>query len=122
VADLHDVRLDRITQNPEVMGGKPCLRGMRVTVGTVVGLVASGHANAEILAAYPYLEGETFGGRLLMRLGGSRRSSSPYPPHETPQRHELNPVTQIMHFASANGMVVFTHDLDFGALLATLPI
>src|SRR5271170_3200409 len=48
--------LDRITRNPEIMGGKPCLRGMRVTVGTVVGLVASGHSNAEILVAYPYLE------------------------------------------------------------------
>ncbi len=48
--------LDRITRNPEVMGGKPCLRGMRVTVGTVVGLVAAGHSTAEILAAYPYLE------------------------------------------------------------------
>lgn len=55
---MHDLRLDRITRNPEVMGGKPCLRGMRVTVGTVVGLVASGHPNAEILAAYPYLEEE----------------------------------------------------------------
>jgi uncharacterized protein (DUF433 family) len=40
------------------MGGKPCLRGMRVTVGPSVGLVAAGHANADILAAYPYLEGE----------------------------------------------------------------
>lgn len=38
------------------MGGKPCIRGMRVTVGTIVGLVASGHSNAEILVAYPYLE------------------------------------------------------------------
>src|SRR5437588_11404203 len=45
--------LDRITSNPEGMGGKPCLRGMRVTVGTVVGLVASGHSFDEILAAYP---------------------------------------------------------------------
>ena len=50
--------LDRITRNPEVMGGKPCLRGMRVTVGTIVGLVAAGHSNSEILAAYPYLEEE----------------------------------------------------------------
>lgn len=38
------------------MGGKPCLRGLRVTVGTVVGLVAAGHAAAEILTLYPYLE------------------------------------------------------------------
>jgi uncharacterized protein (DUF433 family) len=50
--------LDRITRNPEVMGGKPCLRGMRVTVGTIVGLIAAGHSNAEILDAYPYLEEE----------------------------------------------------------------
>jgi uncharacterized protein (DUF433 family) len=50
--------LDRITRDPEVMGGKPCLRGMRVTVGTIVGLVASGHSTAEILAAYSYLEDE----------------------------------------------------------------
>lgn len=48
--------LNRITQNPELMAGKPCVRGMRVTVGTVVGLVASGYSSAEILAAYPYLE------------------------------------------------------------------
>jgi uncharacterized protein (DUF433 family) len=47
---------ERITRNPEVMGGKPCIRGMRVTVGTLVGLVASGLSLAEILKAYPYLE------------------------------------------------------------------
>ena len=50
--------LDRITFNPEVMGGKPCIRGMRVTVGTSVGLVAAGHTAADILKAYPYLEAE----------------------------------------------------------------
>ena len=55
---MRDMGLERITRSAEVMGGKPCLRGMRVTVGTVVGLVASGHSNAEILAAYPYLEQE----------------------------------------------------------------
>lgn len=50
--------LDRITRNPEVMGGKPCLRGTRVTVGMIVGLVAAGHSNAEIRSAYPYIEEE----------------------------------------------------------------
>jgi uncharacterized protein (DUF433 family) len=50
--------LDRITQDPNVMGGKPCIRGMRVTVGTVVGLIAAGRTPAEILTAYPYLEPE----------------------------------------------------------------
>lgn len=49
-------KLTRITLNPEVMGGKPCIRGMRVTVGTIVGLMASGHSISEILKAYPYLE------------------------------------------------------------------
>ena len=50
--------LDRITLDPEVMGGKPCIRGLRVTVGTVLGLLASGHSEEEILRAYPYLEPE----------------------------------------------------------------
>lgn len=50
--------LKRITTDPAVMGGKPCIRGMRVTVGTIVGLVASGHGEAEILRLYPYLEAE----------------------------------------------------------------
>ena len=52
------MNLDRITFNPHLMGGKPCLRGMRVTVGTVVGLVASGRSFEEILQVYPYLETE----------------------------------------------------------------
>ena len=50
--------LPRITLNAEVMGGKPCIRGLRVTVGTVVGLVAAGHNHADILKLYPYLEDE----------------------------------------------------------------
>lgn len=50
--------LARITFDPAVMGGKPCIRGMRVTVGTVVGLLATGRTEAEILKAYPYLEPE----------------------------------------------------------------
>lgn len=50
--------LDRITFDPKVMGGKPCIRGMRVTAGTIVGLVASGHEKKEILGLYPYLESE----------------------------------------------------------------
>lgn len=48
--------LERITLDPTVMGGRPCIRGLRVTVGTVVGLVAAGRTNAEILQLYPYLE------------------------------------------------------------------
>lgn len=50
------MRFSRITHNPAVMGGKPCIRGLRVTVGTIVGLLASDESRERILAAYPYLE------------------------------------------------------------------
>jgi uncharacterized protein (DUF433 family) len=50
--------LTRITIDPEVMGGKPCIRGMRVTVGTIVGFIATGKTVEDILAEYPYLEHE----------------------------------------------------------------
>jgi len=49
---------DRITQNPLVMGGKPCIRGMRVTVGMIVGQIGAGVTIDELLADYPYLERE----------------------------------------------------------------
>lgn len=48
----------RITLDPDVMGGKSCIRGMRVTVGMVVGLVSAGYATEKILEAYPYLEAD----------------------------------------------------------------
>lgn len=50
--------LDRITLDPNVMGGRACIRGMRITAGTVAGLVATGHTREEILKLYPYLEEE----------------------------------------------------------------
>ena len=50
--------LTRITFDSKIMGGKACIRGMRVTVGTVVGLIALEHSFEEILRAYPYLEKE----------------------------------------------------------------
>jgi uncharacterized protein (DUF433 family) len=49
---------DRITFDPHVMGGRACLRGMRITVSLIVNLVADGMTMAEILDAYPYLEPE----------------------------------------------------------------
>ena len=49
-------KLTRITRDARVMGGRPCICGMRVTVGTVVGLVAAGRTTEEILREYPYLE------------------------------------------------------------------
>jgi uncharacterized protein (DUF433 family) len=50
--------LDRISQQPDVMGGKACIRGMRVTVGMIVGQVGAGHSVEEILKDYPYIERE----------------------------------------------------------------
>ena len=50
--------LSRITFDPNQMGGKPCIRGLRVTVGMIVGLIASGYSREQILNAYPYLEEE----------------------------------------------------------------
>ena len=54
-------RFPRITLDPDVMAGKACIRGLRVTVGTVVGLLAAGRSAEEILSAYPYLEQEDIG-------------------------------------------------------------
>jgi uncharacterized protein (DUF433 family) len=50
--------MDRITRNPAVMGGKACIRGMRVTVSMIVGQIGAGHSIDELLASYPYLERE----------------------------------------------------------------
>lgn len=49
------LELDRITLDAKAMGGKPCIKGTRVTVGTIVGLVAAGRTIDEVLVAYPYL-------------------------------------------------------------------
>ena len=51
-------QLDRITQQPDVMGGKACIRGMRVTVGMVLSQIGAGHSVEEVLADFPYLERE----------------------------------------------------------------
>ena len=50
--------LDRITRDPEVMGGKACVRGMRVTVGMIVGQIGAGRSIEQVLEDYPYLERE----------------------------------------------------------------
>jgi uncharacterized protein (DUF433 family) len=52
------MKFDRITVNPGQMGGMPCIRGLRIPVATVVGMIADGLTEAEILAAYPDLERE----------------------------------------------------------------
>ncbi len=51
-------QLDRITQQPGVMGGKACIRGMRVTVGMILGQIGAGRTVEQLLADYPYLERE----------------------------------------------------------------
>lgn len=52
------IKLKRITVDPKVMGGKPCIRNLRVTVGTIVGLIGDGKTIEEVLREYPYLERE----------------------------------------------------------------
>jgi uncharacterized protein (DUF433 family) len=49
---------DRITRRPEVMGGKPCIRGLRVTVGMIVGQIGAGRTIEQLLNDFPYLERE----------------------------------------------------------------
>lgn len=57
--------LDRITFNPGQMTGRPCIRGLRITVGTIIGLFAAGATRAEVLEAYPFLDGEDIRQALL---------------------------------------------------------
>jgi len=77
-------KLERITRNSEVMGGKPCIRGMRITVGLLIGLMASGHSRAEILRLYPYLEEEDINQALAyVEPGGSRSWTFPSELHDT---------------------------------------
>jgi uncharacterized protein (DUF433 family) len=54
----YDGAVNRITVNPNQMGGVPCIRGMRIPVATVVGLVADGLSTADVLHELPYLEAE----------------------------------------------------------------
>jgi len=67
--------LERITHGPAVMGGKPCIRGIRITVGTILGLLATGNSRERILQAYPILEPEDLDAVLLCGLanGGTGR-------------------------------------------------
>ena len=69
--------LTRITFNPQVMGGKPCMRGMRVTVGTMVGLVASGKTVDEVLADFSLPGARGYlGGPVIRSLEGRRTGSA----------------------------------------------
>ena len=63
-------KLHRITLNAKIMGEKPCIRGMRVTVGMIVGMVASGYSHEQILDMYPYLEREDIAEALQYAICG----------------------------------------------------
>ena len=67
---------DRVTLDPQVMGGKPCIRGMGVTVGMVVGLVPSGHDIPAVLQAYPYPYLEAEDVRQALAYAASRLQES----------------------------------------------
>jgi uncharacterized protein (DUF433 family) len=51
-------QFDRVTVDPAVLGGKPCIRGLRISVGMVVRMVAAGKTTEQIISEYPYLEAE----------------------------------------------------------------
>lgn len=70
-------QLTRITRDPQVMGGKPCIRGMRVTVGTIVGLLATGKTPDDVLKAYPYLQREDIDEALLYAAWRSEEADLP---------------------------------------------
>lgn len=72
-------KLTRITFNPGVMGGKPCIRGMRVTAGMIVGLIATGHSKDEILKLYPYLEAQDIDEALLYAAWRAEEVDLPLP-------------------------------------------
>jgi uncharacterized protein (DUF433 family) len=72
--------IDRITFNPEIMGGKPCIRGVRVAVGTIVGLIAAGRSKDEILKLYPYLEPEDIDQALAYAAWRVEEIDLPLPP------------------------------------------
>lgn len=69
--------LARITQDAAVMGGRPCIRGMRITVGTIVGLLAAGRSQEEILKAYPYIEAEDISAALAYAAWRSQEIEVP---------------------------------------------
>ena len=62
---------DRITRSPDIMGGRPCIRGMRISVGMIVGQVEAGGGAEDLLADYPYLEREDVFAALRFFSGGA---------------------------------------------------
>ena len=75
-------RFPRITLDPDVMGGKACIRGLRVTVGTVVGLLAAGRSAEEILSAYPTLSEKISVNPWPTPPGGWKNARFLFPSHD----------------------------------------
>lgn len=68
---------ERISARPDQMGGVPCFRGLRIPVATLVGMVASGQSNEEILVAYPDLAPEDIGEALRFAAEAVREGEIP---------------------------------------------
>ena len=71
------MRFDRITIEPDKMGGVPCIRGLRIPVATVVGMIAEGTSVKEILADYPDLEADDVRQALLYAAEAVRERELP---------------------------------------------
>ncbi len=74
---MESMQFRRVTINPRQMGGVPCLRGLRIPIATIVGLVAEGEATSEILALYPDLEAEDIREALLFAAEAVRERALP---------------------------------------------
>jgi uncharacterized protein (DUF433 family) len=85
--------LYRITQDPQVMGGKPCIRGLRVTVGAVLGLLADGATWEQILGDYPYLEADDIRAALAFAAWRAAEFEAPLTGDEDHRGHV--PVAQV---------------------------
>ncbi len=124
--------LDRITTDPNVMGGKPCIRGMRVTVGMVVGMIASGHSADDLLRLYPYSERQAAydsaakpSVRIVIDMNlspewvGAFQTVNVDAVHWSAVGSPKADDSEILDYARAAGAVLLTHDLDFPRLLAS---
>ena len=85
------MKFTRITSNPRQMGGMPCIRGLRIPVATVIGMIAEGMTETEILSAYSDLEGEDIH-EALRYGGGARTRPSAHRPVRFLLTRELNSI------------------------------
>ena len=86
-------QIERITLDPDVMGGKPCIRGLRVTVAMVLGLLAAGRSRDEILRRTRTSRQPTSTNAWPMLPGGWRTSTHLWRRHEHPDSYRYEPVT-----------------------------